>query len=69
MQLYLFSSEHDPDIFAFSADKTGANLPQGLGPWSSNGNGAVPIGALPGGGDIVTETVAKHGYFLGRSEP
>ncbi len=46
------------------ARKTGKNLPQGLGPWSLNGNGAIPIGALPGGGDVVTETVANHGYFL-----
>ncbi len=57
MQLYLFSSEHDPDIFALTADKTGATLPHDLGPWSLSDNGAVPVGAMPGGADIVTDTV------------
>ena len=68
MQLYLFSSEHDPDIFAFAADRTGAALPKDLGPWILTGNGAVPVGAIAGG-DAVTDAVAREGYFLGSSKP
>jgi hypothetical protein len=34
MQVALFRSEKDPDVFAFTTDRTGANLPSDFAPWS-----------------------------------
>jgi hypothetical protein len=33
MQIFIFQSERDDHDFAFTTDKTGANLPGELGPW------------------------------------
>jgi hypothetical protein len=56
--LYAVASGADPDVFAFTADPTGKNLPEPLKPWQSAGS-ALSIGsgvALVGAGasDAIT---------------
>ena len=33
MKLHIFKSGKEPDVFGFTADATGGNLPSELGPW------------------------------------
>jgi hypothetical protein len=33
MGIYVFVSESDPDLLGFTSDESGANLPNGHGPW------------------------------------
>jgi hypothetical protein len=37
MTIYTFSSTSNGELFAFSADREGANLPDQHGPWSLQG--------------------------------
>ena len=52
MQLYLFWSESDLEIFALTGDAVGNNLPSEFAPWSQNGDGS----ALYVGPDPMLET-------------
>ena len=33
MRIYVYVSQQDPDVLGFTSDETGANLPDGHGPW------------------------------------
>jgi hypothetical protein len=41
MTITLFRSTKEPDVFGFTVDPTGSNLPAQLGPWQSAGAGTV----------------------------
>lgn len=68
MQLFLFKSGNDPDVFALTVDRTGMNLPREMGPWTLIGNGAVPATVGPDLSDVVMAAVTQYGYFVGSSE-
>jgi hypothetical protein len=62
MKIYLFVSETEPSVKAFTADQTGANLPASYAPWCISRSGsAVSVG---GDGDRVSVMVRRDGYFL-----
>jgi len=62
MKLYLFASEPQSSVMAFTADETGANLPAGYAPWIASGNRADD--PIDGGADPVSVMVRRDGYFL-----
>jgi hypothetical protein len=67
MKAYLFSSLTDDSICAFSADRTGANLPAALGPWRPiSGGASVYIGNDT---DFVAQTIESEGFYLLMPEP
>jgi hypothetical protein len=73
MRLILFRSESSSDLFGFTADSTGSNLPGDLGPWLKAGEGS-PAQVYAGGSldslapcDPVIKAVAKEGFYLARS--
>jgi hypothetical protein len=68
--LYLFWSRSDIEVFGFTADVDGRNLPVEFGPWERNGDGAcLYAGAdesLPVS-DPVRLAIQNDGFYLGRS--
>ena len=59
----VFRSGIDPNIFGFTEDEQGRNLPQEYAPWSRLGSSAMPIGnAILT--DRVLAAVARDGYFI-----
>jgi hypothetical protein len=70
MQVFIFQSSKDSDIFGFTTDHTGANLPSQFGPWNSIGGHALPAGtgiAGVAGSDVIANALMTHGYYVGRS--
>ena len=62
MKIYLFVSEPQSNVKAFTADRTGASLPAGYAPWIASGSrSGVPVG---GDDDPVSVMVRRDGYFL-----
>jgi len=43
MTISLFRSTKEPDVFGFTVDPTGSNLPAQLGPWQSAGDGTAAM--------------------------
>jgi hypothetical protein len=73
MAISLFRSTKKPDMFGFTSDPTGSNLPIEFGPWRSAGAATAvqtnADGNLEGfaSSDPVLKAVERDGYFLGRS--
>ena len=71
MAITLFRSAKRPDIFAFTADETGSNLPAGLAPWTLAHQGSAlatgPVTAI-GVSDPVVAAVERDGFYIARSE-
>jgi hypothetical protein len=74
MQVFIFSSEKDGDIVAFTEDPDGRNLPVELAPWHALSGSAMQIrpGNRPtgvsGNMDAVTDGIARDGFYLTRAE-
>jgi hypothetical protein len=68
MQLYLFWSKGDPEIFGFTLDRTGENLPTDFEPWSANGAGDALYADLEGRAqpNAIVRIVERDGFYLGR---
>jgi hypothetical protein len=69
METYLFFSDTDEDVFAFTSDPEGENLPAEFAPWLKNGDGAA---LYIGPEDSVTSNpvlraVRRDGFYLARS--
>lgn len=62
MQVYIFISEIDPKLRAFTADETGGNLPTDYAPWQAV-NGGRPL-FLASARDPIAMDVRTNGYFL-----
>jgi hypothetical protein len=74
MKLTLFRSTKEPDLFGFTDDPTGSNLPDEFGPWCRAGEGtaaqAYAGDSLSGGvasSDPVIKAVERDGFYLARS--
>jgi hypothetical protein len=72
MNLTLFRSTKEPDVFDFTADPTGQNLPGELGPWRKAGEGSAAqthaedgLGGIPLS-DPVIKAVERDGFYLAR---
>jgi hypothetical protein len=66
MAIYVFHSNTDSSVFAFSTDETGRVLPGEFAPWERPPGAAMPINTA-GLSDEVTEAIARDGYYLGRA--
>lgn len=62
MSVFVFQSAKDTDVFGFTGQETGGNLPLELSPWVARGE-ALPSGA----DDEVARSVRIEGYFLARA--
>jgi hypothetical protein len=69
MQIYLFWSARDRQVFGFTFDPEGTNLPSEFAPWSKNGDGeALYAGPLDTtASNSVVEAVQRDGFYLARS--
>ena len=73
MTIFLFRSAKEPDVFGFTADPAGANLPAELGPWHKSGTGTAAQSyagsSLDGlaSSDPVIKAVERDGFYLARS--
>ena len=73
MTISLFRSTKEPDVFGFTADPTGSNLPAELGPWQSAGAGTAATSyagtSLDGlaTSDPVMRAVERDGFYLAHS--
>jgi hypothetical protein len=69
----LFRSATEPDVFGFTNDPAGANLPSELGPWNKAGSAATAqiraacsVEGLASS-DPVIEGVEREGFYLAAS--
>ncbi|HEX4369398.1 MAG TPA: hypothetical protein VH023_21355 [Rhodopila sp.] len=68
--LNLFQSAADPEVFGFTQDATGQNLPEKFAPWrKSSQAGSLYLGigessAQLGAGDPVIRAVRARGFYL-----
>jgi hypothetical protein len=70
--MHIFISSQHPDVFGFTLDKTGANLPTELAPWKPS-QGALEVASNMRLCSIITANpviaaVKKDGFYLARSE-
>jgi hypothetical protein len=73
MRLHIFRSGREPDVFGYTADESGVNLPRGLGPWMRAEKEPLdvePDASAPGLGASgpVIARVARDGFYVARSE-
>jgi hypothetical protein len=61
--LVLFRSTTHPEIFGFTMDKTGANLPNEFAPWLRAGRIPVVVEIA----DRVKEAIVRDGFYLSRN--
>ena len=67
MRAYLFASDLDPSVNAFSELATGGNLPAEYAPWRAlNGGTSLLVG--PASMKIL-ETMKRDGFYLLTDEP
>jgi hypothetical protein len=73
MNIYLFWSEGNIEVFAFTFDPEGSNLPTEFAPWAKNGDGdalyAGPDGSLTANdtSNTVVRVVRRDGFYRGHS--
>jgi hypothetical protein len=74
MMINLFQSAVDPEVFGFTRDATGQNLPAKFAPWRKSSHGGslyLGIGessAELGAVDPVIRAVQAQGYYLVESQ-
>jgi hypothetical protein len=67
MQVYIFISEVDPNLRAFTSDETGGNLPAEHAPWrAANGGKSMIFGSDR---DPIAIEVRAEGYYLVKARP
>jgi hypothetical protein len=75
MKMHLFQSTRELDVFGFTSDETGDNLPADLAPWTRSGEGCA-VGTGPdivtlvdgGSSDPVVFALEHGGFYVARSE-
>jgi hypothetical protein len=73
MKLSLFRSTVEQNVFGFTADPTGCNLPEELGPWQKAGEGTSAYTYAEKNfeglalSDPVIRAVERDGFYLARS--
>jgi hypothetical protein len=62
MRIYVYISQKDAEIMAFTSDSTGANLPTSDGPWIvGDAPDVLDIGS---GRGAVSVAIRRDGYFI-----
>jgi hypothetical protein len=70
MDIFLFWSEADPEVFALTLDRDGESLPVEYGPWSKNGHGeALNVGlgestTASRVSNAIVRAVQRDGFYL-----
>jgi hypothetical protein len=70
-ELFIFSSEQNAHLFAFTRNTTGSNLPIRYGPWQPSKRLATQhaiIGAANEPSDVVMASIETRGFYLSRSD-
>jgi hypothetical protein len=74
MKIHLFRSLKEPDVFGFTGDETGANLPAGFGPWTPAEAGGA-LETRPADRSIrygqtgpIFVAIQRDGFYVARSE-
>jgi hypothetical protein len=73
MAISLFRSTKQPDVFGFTADPSGSNLPAEFAPWQIFGGGTAAQAyagrSLEGlaASDPVVRAIERDGFYLARS--
>ena len=72
MKLHVFRSGREPDVFGFTPDATGMNLPAEYGPWIAlkGAMEVVPTASLVGVGASgpVFAGIERDGFYVARSD-
>jgi hypothetical protein len=75
MKIHLFQSTRELDVFGFTNDETGANLPADLAPWTRAGEGCevetgpdIAVLAGVGSSDPVVSAIEHGGFYVARGE-
>jgi hypothetical protein len=69
MKPHILQSRKTPELFGFTVDETGENLPSEDGPWETAGN-AIPLGiTMASTSPKIGQEIERKGYALvkGRS--
>jgi len=70
MNIFLFWSEANTEVFALTRDREGENLPAEYGPWSKNGHGealnidageSITASRVP---NAIVRAVQRDGFYL-----
>jgi len=63
--LHIFQSAKMPELYGFTVDATGANLPVQDGPWEIAGNNALPLGTtMASTSPEIAHQIEHNGYAL-----
>jgi len=71
MKVYLFNSEKHRNMYGFTPDQTGGNLPKEFGPWSKFKELDVNPGEPPRAGvktEDILDGIKRDGFHLARVE-
>jgi hypothetical protein len=70
MQVYLFISNRDLSVLAFTSDQTGANLPPDFAPWKPLGGRSMSADGVSGIGNshVIGTTLEADGYYVARAK-
>jgi hypothetical protein len=64
MTVHIFQSISIPELYGFTADATGANLPVETGPWAAAGN-AMPLGTtMASTSPVIDQEIERTGFAL-----
>lgn len=70
MHIFTFKSQSRPELTGRTTWRTGANLPEDLGPWLLVSQSAMHAGesvpGVHGGADTVIAEIDRHGFYIGR---
>jgi hypothetical protein len=70
-QIWIFCSEQNPHLFAFTRDGTASNLPDRYGPWQPSSRDAMQgtvSGAERDDSDALLAAIEARGFYLSRSD-
>jgi len=71
LRLFIFVSAQNPQLFGFTRDQTGGNLPPNYGPWLSSAGFTMQGTISAGAGEIsnaIESAIASRGYYLSRAD-
>jgi hypothetical protein len=63
MRIYVYVSEQDSDVLAFTSDESGLSLPHHLGPWRREQTQGDAV-AISTGNDPITRAIIRDGFFI-----
>jgi hypothetical protein len=65
MRVFMFQSGANQNVFGFTRDENGGNLPAEFEPWRRTGSQALPVGTHPR--DPLVQALDARGYYITRS--